>query len=544
LGNFSKNIRSWQAFNEKGQTLAYKKISKDSWQVSTEDSSKLIIKYEYYCGQLDAGACWIDTEQIYINPVHCFLYINERLHEPCTVEVDMPDNYRIASSLKVNNKSMLHATDFNNLYDSPFIASNTLQLETYSINDTKFFIWIQGNCKPEWSRIIKDFKAFSEEQFKLMGSFPFLEYHFLIQVLPFRFYHGVEHLSSTVLAIGPGQQLNDSLYIDLIGVASHELFHTWNIKTIRPVEMLPYNYKKENYSRLGFVYEGVTTYYGDLFLVRCGVYSTEQFFQEINIRIQKHFDNPGRFNLSVADSSFDTWIDGYTPGVPGRKTSIYDEGCITAMMTDLLIRKATNSQASLDDVMKALYADFGKKNIGYTEHDYISLVEYVAKKSMADFFLDHVYGTEDDENLLSGLLSHAGCELRKRSSSEESERIFGFKTIIQDKITCVSVIAPGSPAFNGGLGKDDEIVAINEIKVEENIQSLLKMFAGEKIIITALTPMKLLKDIALAPGNIEYFPKFSIAIDKNASKEGKEFFKEWLKSEPEKVNQLADKKID
>jgi len=145
---------------------------------------------------------------------------------------------------------------------------------------------------------------------------------------------------------------------------------------------------------------------------------------------------------------------------------------------------------------------------------------------------------------LSGLLSYAGCELRKRPSNEESERIFGFKTVVQDKITCVSAIAPGSPSFIAGLGKDDEIISINEIKVEENFQSLLKMFAGEKIVITVLTSMKVLKDIAFAPGNNEYYPKYSIAIDINASKEAKETCKSWLRNELEKVNQLADKRVD
>lgn len=532
LGNFAKNIRRWQAYNDKNETLAFKKITKDSWQVSTEGSSKIKIHYEYFSAQADAGGCWVDDEQIYINPVHCFLFISERLHESCSIELNIPKNYKVAGSFKKTSEHNLLASDFHQLFDSPFIASPSLQMQKYSMNGTDFNIWLQGNCKPEWDRIIKDFRSFTEEQFKMMGSFPFNEYNFLVQILPYNFYHGVEHLSSTVLALGPGHQLmNDSLYDDFTGVASHELFHSWNIKTIRPMEMFPYNYKKENYSRLGFVYEGVTTYYGDLFLARCGVFSVEQFFKEINIRLQKHFDNYGRFNLSVADSSFDTWLDGYNAGIPGRKTSIYDEGCLTAMMTDLLIRKKTNSHSSLDDVLKTLYNDFGKKNIGYTEHDYISIVENVAKQPMADFFLDYIYGTEDDEKILDDLLSSAGCELIKKSSPEYSEKIFGFKTYLSGKITITGSIAPGSPSFKAGLGRDDEIIAVNEIKVEENIQAILNMLAGEKIILTIFSPMKILKDIALAPSNDEFFPKYTIGKKSNASKENCDFFRAWLKHE-------------
>ena len=532
MGNFAKNIRKWKAYNEKDQSLAFKKTSKDSWQVSTDGAAKVIIRYEYYCYQADAGACLIDEHQIYINPIHCFLFIQERLHESCSIELAIPKNYQVATSLKKADNNVYFAADFHELYDSPFIASDTLQHRKYSVNGTDFYIWLQGKCQPDWNIILKDFKAFTEEQLGLMGDFPFEEYHFLIQVLPYNFYHGVEHLKSTVLAIGPGDQLmSKSQYENLTGIASHELFHTWNVKTIRPAEMHPYNYKRENYSRLGYVYEGVTSYYGDLILARSKVYNTDQFFNEINARIQKHFDNPGRFNLSVADSSFDTWLDGYSIGIPGRKSSIYDEGCITALMTDLLIRKKTNGQFSLDDVMKTLYVDFGKKNIGYSEHDYISIVEYIAKMPLADFFLDYVYGVEDDEKLLGELLAIAGCELLKKPSFLSTERFFGFKTVVNEMGTVVSSIAPGSPAFLAGLGLNDEIVAVNENKIEQNIDALLKLYSGEKIAITVISPMKILKDLALTPSVENYFSKYSIVKNQKAAKECKVFFKSWLKQE-------------
>ncbi len=540
LGNFAKNIRSWKAYNDKNEILAFRKISKDTWQISTDGSSKVIVKYEYYANQPDAGACYIDENQVYINPIHCFFYVQGLLHESTILELNLPKNYKVACSLEKKSEHVLLASDFHELYDSPFIAGDSMQVEKYEVEGVEFYIWLQGNCEPDWTKIIDDFKAFTIDQHKMMGSFPFDTYHFLVQVLPYPFYHGVEHLKSTVLGIGPGYDLmNNNVYIDFIGVASHELFHAWNVKTIRPAEMMPYNYKKENYSRLGFVYEGLTTYYGDLILARCGVYNSEQFFKELNVRIQKHFDNPGRHNLSVADSSFDTWLDGYTPGIPGRKTSIYDEGCITALMTDLLIRKKTNSKASLDDVMLTLYEDFGKKNIGYTEHDYFSVVEFIAKQSMADFLLDHVYGTEDDEALLSEVLSFAGCELRKSPSHVQTENYFGFKTSVESGNTVAGAIVGGSPASEAGLGIGDMIVAVNEIRVEENIDALLKMFAGKKIVLTILTPMKMLKDIAVAPSQKQFFAKYAIVKSSNPSAEKKEFYNTWLKQEFEDKLKVA-----
>ena len=530
LGNFAKNIQRWNAFDEKGSPLPYRKKGKDTWQVDVNEAKSVVIRYNYYAAQLDAGACWLDEQQLYMNPVHCMLFVPERLHESCEVSFDLPMSYKLATSMEKISDHVLRAQDYHELVDSPVIASPSLQHKAFTSGSTIFNIWFQGDCKPDWSRVVEDFKKFSEEQIRTMVDFPVNEYHFLVQVLPFRYYHGVEHLKSTVLALGPGANLMDpSLYVDFVGVASHELFHSWNIKTIRPAEMLPYDYTKENYSRLGFVYEGVTTYYGDLFLARAGVYSVKQFFAEINARLQKHFDNYGRFNLSVADSSFDTWLDGYGPGIPNRKTSIYDEGCLVAMMTDLIIRSKSKGQESLDEVMRTLYRDFGKRKIGYTEHDYLSIIEKLAGESMADFFIDYIYGTENYEPLLSELLGLAGCVLSKKPSSVESERYFGFKINQSEGKTFVKQVAPGSPADLAGLGKEEEIISVNEMKVTDNLQELLRLFSGEKIILTTYTPVQKMKDISISAGKEEYYAQYSIRQKEKASPDEQRLFKAWLK---------------
>ena len=530
LGNFAKNIQRWNAFDEKGSPLPYRKKGKDTWQVDVNEAKSVVIRYNYYAAQLDAGACWLDEQQLYMNPVHCMLFVPERLHESCEVSFDLPMSYKLATSMEKISDHVLRAQDYHELVDSPVIASPSLQHKAFTSGSTIFNIWFQGDCKPDWSRVVEDFKKFSEEQIRTMVDFPVNEYHFLVQVLPFRYYHGVEHLKSTVLALGPGTNLMDpSLYVDFVGVASHELFHSWNIKTIRPAEMLPYDYTKENYSRLGFVYEGVTTYYGDLFLARAGVYSVKQFFAEINARLQKHFDNYGRFNLSVADSSFDTWLDGYGPGIPNRKTSIYDEGCLVAMMTDLIIRSKSKGQESLDEVMRTLYRDFGKRKIGYTEHDYLSIIEKLAGESMADFFIDYIYGTENYEPLLSELLGLAGCVLSKKPSSVESERYFGFKINQSEGKTFVKQVAPGSPADLAGLGKEEEIISVNEMKVTDNLQELLRLFSGEKIILTTYTPVQKMKDISISAGKEEYYAQYSIRQKEKASPDEQRLFKAWLK---------------
>jgi predicted metalloprotease with PDZ domain len=196
-----------------------------------------------------------------------------------------------------------------------------------------------------------------------------------------------------------------------------------------------------------------------------------------------------------------------------------------------MIRKKTSHEHSLDDVMRSLYKDFGKKKTGYTEHDYMSIIEHFMGESVADFFIDFVYGTDSYEKQLSELLHHAGCDLQKLPATEYYEGHFGFKTVADAVVTKVSAIAPHSIAEKAGLGKEDEIIAINEIKVEGNLGDLCRFFAEEPISLTLFTPQKKLKDIALAIGKDRYYQKYKIVKQENATPEHKQFLRKWLKSD-------------
>jgi predicted metalloprotease with PDZ domain len=531
LQNFAKNIVDWKATDASGETLTHIKMTKDCWKVKAEGATAIHIHYSYYAAQADAGACWVDEDLFYINPIHCCLYVPEKILEPCETEFNVPEHFLFATALKNAGKQKFIAADYNELVDSPVMASTNLQHHSYEAEKTSFHIWMHGECHPDWGRLVNDFRKFTNEQLKMMASIPTPEYHFLVLALPYKFYHGVEHAHSTVLALGPGTEImHEELYNDFVGVASHELFHVWNIKNIRPHEMLPYDYTRENYSRLGFVYEGVTTYYGELFLARCGVYDIQQFLKEISVRVQKHFDNYGRFNSSVADSSFDTWLDGYTKGVPHRKVSIYDEGCLLALMTDLMIRRKTNNEKSLDDVFRTLYQDFGQKKIGYTEHDYISIIENLTNEGVADFFIDYVYGTEDYEPLLSDLVSHFGLKLQKTLSGKSCERDYGFKAVTESGACRVSKVAPDSPAFEAGLSVEDEILAVNELRVENNLEELLTHFHAAIVTLKVNTPMKKVKTVSLELSNEKYFHEYKLVKSENPSTNQQKFFNEWMKS--------------
>jgi predicted metalloprotease with PDZ domain len=296
-----------------------------------------------------------------------------------------------------------------------------------------------------------------------MGGFPCKDYHFICQCLPYKHYHGVEHWNSTMITIGPASALNARpLYKEFLGVSSHELFHTWNVIRLRPKEMMPYDFQRENYHETGFVTEGVTTYYGDLFLKRSGVFSLEEYLFELNKLLERHYLNEGRKNLSVADSSYDLWIDGYEKGAPGRKVSIYNEGALLALILDLKIRVNTDHHKSLDDVMNLMWERFGKSEAGYSYGDYKHVCEEVYGASLKEYFDDYISGTTTFENELSALFPQIGLSFALSASAKPEEKHFGIKLIEQDRRVFIDSIAPDSPAEKA-LSIKDEILNIGAI---------------------------------------------------------------------------------
>lgn len=356
LQNFAQKIQHFRVFNAINQPVAYQKITKDRWQIATAGQTTVEVHYNFYAHQLDAGGSWLDETQLYVNPVNCLLTVEGREDQPCQLHLALPADWQIASGLQQVAKHTLAAPNYHELIDGPLIASPTLQHHVYQVQNIPFHVWFQGHCRPDWNLLLPHFQRFTEEQIMLFGDFPVGDYHFLNQILPDKFYHGVEHGNSTVIALGPGELLMaPEVYKQLLGVSCHELFHTWNIKQIQPAEMLPYDYTRENYFRTGYVAEGVTTYYGDYLLARSGIFSADQYFIELNEVCRKHFDDFGQYHLSLADASFDLWLDGYKPGIPDRKVSIYHKGCLAALILDLEIRRATANQKSLDDVLRRLW---------------------------------------------------------------------------------------------------------------------------------------------------------------------------------------------
>lgn len=422
LQNFAKNVRNFSIKDEHSNDVPFHKVVKDKWEVETRNIHTLTVSYEYYANQLDAGASFVSDEFLYINPVNCFMYVEGRMDEEYTLHFTLPPDYIIACQLPVNGHS-IHAKNFDLLADSPLIASNTLHHHSFEVSSntqhsksSTLHFWFQGTPYHNMPRMIADTKKYCDEQVAVFGDLPCKDYHFLYHILPNAFRHGVEHLNSTVIAMGPQEEWNNPEFYDsFMAISSHELFHLWNIKRIRPVDMLPYDFTKENYSTLGYIYEGVTTYYGDLMLLRSGAWSWQQYAESFKGDLLKHLSNPGRFNYSVAESSFDTWLDGYIPGVLGRKVSIYTEGMLAAFIADVLIINFSGGQYSLDNVLFDLYNQFYKHDKGYTEADYKQLLEKYGNSSFENYFSELIWGKGHYQQWLSVAADLIGCSINFES---------------------------------------------------------------------------------------------------------------------------------
>jgi predicted metalloprotease with PDZ domain len=525
LGNFAKNIKNFCAYNEQGKKLEFQKINKDTWEIKTNADQKIRIVYAYFANELNAGSSYISLEQLYVNPVNCCIFIEGREDENCEVHVKIPSHFEIAASLPFEN-NVMKAENFDRLADAPFICSSMLQHNQYIVNDVVFHMWFNGEIKVEWNRILTDFQKFTQKQLEKFSEFPVKEYHFLFQIVPYRAYHGVEHLTSTVILLGPSYDVFGSFYTDLLGVSSHELYHTWNVKSIRPIEMFPYNFKQENYSKLGFLCEGVTTYMGDLMLYKSSVFSFDQYAFELAQQLQKHFDNFGRFNYSVAESSFDTWLDGYVPGAPNRKVSIYTEGCLLALVTDVFILKNSNEKYSLDDVMKRLYFDFYLQNKGVSETDYFELVESLAGASFKNFIDDYFYNSRPFESILIDAFEYLGLEMQHIPSKSYSAAKLGFKAIPQNANFSIKAIYPGSPAELAGLMLEDEVLAVNDFLCNGELDKWLSYFDDDAKTITVMRKQRLYH-LTFPEVNRNFFLEYSISRLENPTHAQKRGFEYW-----------------
>ncbi|MEY3157368.1 MAG: hypothetical protein RLZZ121_421 [Bacteroidota bacterium] len=489
---FVRNLVGLTAQNENGEPLPVIKTEASEWLVHHPGSTTLRLSYRYFANQPDAGACWADPEWMYVNPVHCLMYREDSMGQPCRLHVRTEGMSTtagpiiIATSLQGSAEQGLIASDYHELVDSPWMASAQLQRLDWVSEGVAFVLWMHGVPAPDeamQAQICRQWEAMASVQIQTLGRFPQDEFHFMLVGLPYAFYHGVEHRRCTVLALGPASEIWKHLYRELLGVASHELFHAWNVKSFRPKGMESYRYEGWMYSELGYVYEGFTTYYGDLFLVRSGCLLPDEYLEEVNAYLLRHSENYGRYNHGLRESSIDTWVDGYSQSqsAPHRRVSIYAEGMLQALHLDLVIRSSTRdhaSPASLDDLIRYLWNRFEQspETPGYTQETLTlwldeNVIVPSTYKNWSDYFRIHYEQPNSIEESLRSILPLFGCRLTTSPNEDRVKHLLGLQMNWNQAEPKVEHCVPGSPAALAGLGPGDRWLSW-EIQHESKEQGL------------------------------------------------------------------------
>ena len=475
LQNYAANILSFSATDEKDKALKWVKTAPTVWKIESEKAKKIFVQYSFYANRFDAGGSFFDEDVVYINFINCLMYPDRGLETPVILKLELPIGFQIAGDVKFDGVNTFSFNNFYEVFDSPIVASDKLEKFQYQVGDTRFNSWFYGVANVDFHLLISQFKAFTEAAVSVFGFLPSKEYHFLFLITPFTHYHGVEHRNSTVIVLGPNYDFSDKKFQDeLLGIACHELFHAWNICRIRPEELLPYDFSTFSLFETGYVAEGVTTYYGDWLLLRSKVFSEERYFEEFNKTLNRYFQNFGRFNSSLAQSSLDLWVDGYVPGIPNKKVSIYNEGSLAAFILDIEIRKATRNLRSLDDLMRLLWKEFGNMKKGYSPENYQQLAEEIAGSKLDHYFQLSINGIDGIGELLPSSFEYLGLALEAKENEGFHAANFGFLTQWKDGYHIVKLIAPNSPAENR-LAIGDIIHEINGMLPDKSLEVPLFM---------------------------------------------------------------------
>jgi len=469
-GDFAQRIRKMEQCIH-GEWLPLKKSELHTWICLPQPGQETVcIRFSYTACKMDAGNTWSDDQLLYVNPVNLIPHSLDWTDHPVEVLLaDVPSDWKLATALDHTSTSeghVLHASGTQHLMDSPWIVAPKSDLwhDTYSIDGHVFHVHVWGKRHYNDTEFVGAHERFTAAQMEAFGWLPCPEYHFLYLFPDGPARHGVEHEASTVIAWGPAQELTHENgepspgLEEVIDIASHELVHTWNVKWLRPEEWMPYNFDRPSPSRLGYVAEGVTTYLGDLFLLESGVIDMEGWLRRFEKLLTRHLWNPGRFGTSVADSSFDTWLDGYGAGIPHRRGNIYVEGAVLAFLCDVALNRAgggwlTEALAELTgpNSQRALTEDMW----WLTLKQRASVKGPAGAEEIQRLRTDFCEGTEDTWPDLVDALMHQGIQASLEPHNDLLARSGALCGKGQGDLIEVKICWPDSPAWNAGLRRGD-----------------------------------------------------------------------------------------
>jgi len=485
IREFSRHVEAVTAEGPSG-ALPVEKTAKNRWRVTMDGAATVGVSYRVYGREMSVRTNWIDADFAFLNGAPTFLTLADRAPRPHQVTIVPAAGWTGAVTaldpLGPGPTPAFCAPDYDTLIDSPIVVGRPEVHEFLvdgtphalaNVGDTTFF---------DAPRAVRDLEAIVRAHKEFWGELPYPRYVFLNLITEAG--GGLEHARCSVLMTSRWTTRTRPAYLRWLELASHELFHAWNVKRLRPIELGPFDYEREVLTPSLWIVEGITEYYGDVLLHRAGISSLQEFLDSLSDKIEELQTTPGRAVRSVTQASMDAWIKLYRPdeNTPNSSISYYTKGAVVAFLLDARIRRATGGARSLDEVMREACASFSGAR-GFTPGEFRAVAERVAGVDLGDFWRTAVEGTGELD--YREALDVFGLEFKAVDGHPNGRRRawLGAQTKVDAGRLLVAQVRRDTPAFAAGLNVDDEVLAIDQVRVRaDRLDERLEQYApGDRV---------------------------------------------------------------
>ena len=497
IREYARQVEAVRAAASDGKTLAVVKSNKNRWRIETAGADRVAVTYRVYCREMSVRTNWVEADFAMLNGASTFLTLADAVPRRHDVRIELPAGWsESVTALPPAPDGRPHsyrAADFDTLVDSPILAGNpatyafTVEGTPHAlVNLGEGGVWDGPTAAADIERIVR-------EQHRTWGFFPYEHYLFLNLLVEAG--GGLEHRDSTLLMTSRWTTRDRRRYLRWLGTASHELFHAWNVKQLRPATLGPFDYEREAFTPSLWMVEGLTSYYGPLLVHRAGISTREEFLEALSGQIETLQTTPGRLVQSVAEASYDAWIKYYRPNENSRNTTIsyYTKGAVIGFLLDAQVRKATDGRRSLDDVMKTAYARYSGDR-GFRPGEFEAVASEVAGVDLRNWFDRAIRST--DELDYGPALDWYGLEFASDARpAEHATAWLGLDTRADGGRLLVTGVRRGTPGYQAGFNVGDEVIAIDDYRVQpEAWERRLALYrAGDEVVVLVARRERLIR---------------------------------------------------
>jgi predicted metalloprotease with PDZ domain len=531
---FSRNVVEFAARERvSGRELNTRKDSKYSWLVQTNGAGEIEITYRVYAHELTVDTSYLDDTHGVINGASVFMYVEGLEAQPAILEVTPFKGWNVVSTglplleERPAGTRLYWAQNFDILVDSPIEIGNQ-DVYGFTAGSVQHQVSIFGLDKQFHERLVNDIKKIVEHAIPVIGEIPYERYVFIVEFTDEKS-GGLEHLNSTHCLLPRLRLQPEEEYKRALTLFSHEFFHAWNVKRMRPVGLGPFDYRRETYTKSLWIAEGVTSYYDNLILRRARIFSVGEYLDMLCEDTNALSSLPGSLVESAEDASFDTWIKYYRQdeNTPNVVSSYYNQGAAIGWMLDMEIRRLSGSSRSLDDVMRKVYRETFKQGRGYTDEEFERACNEIAGADLSEIFEKRVRGRERVD--FAKYFAYAGLKLVPKDKSQERAKGFlGVRLKTESGRTLVSARLSGSPAEEAGVSAGDEILGANGIRLDATtLPYFISTSAPRSAVSITLARKGVIRDVKCTIGSSPIFEYRAAKLD-SATEQQKTLFAEWL----------------